>query len=218
LQRDKETGAKQEGSLWGLQGSYGRFKRYGWYLGADASYLAGVLRGRVNDEIDLRSRFSDLLFEARVGYTFWQKEGWRCGITPFLGGGYIEERNNFTDPSPLPVHLKTTYGYGTVGFLSWVQPLCCLKVGLDCKVRMPYEPTCSVTRDPDNPSFTQRIGQKLQYRFDLPITWSINQTCRISIDPFLDYRTFGSQTNYPFDFIKTNETFLGLFIAFQLRL
>lgn len=220
LWREKETGSEQKGSLYGLQGSYNRIKRYGWYLGADGSYCAGILRGSVHHQTPIRSRYSTLTAEGRLGYTFMQKEGYNIGFTPFLGGGYIEERNNFTHPIDLPIHLKTSFPFAAGGFLLFGRPFSSVTAALSFKVRLPYEPTCKVTNDPDNEPMTQRIAERLHYRVDLPISWTMGTSgCfALTLDPLLEIRTFGTQTNYPFDFIKTKETFLGLLIAFQWKI
>lgn len=218
LWRDKESGSKQKGSLWGLQGSYGRFKRYGWYLCANASYVAGILRGKVSDQVPIRSRYSDLVLEGQFGYTFCQKGGIGLGFTPFIGGGYIEERNNFTDPSPIPIHQKIDFGFLSTGFITWVRPLCCLEVGLEAKVRFPYEPTSHISNDPENDPTTQRIGERLFYRFDLPVAYRLSNCFHVALSPFAEFRYFGGRTNYPFDFIKTKETFLGCLIAIEWRI
>lgn len=219
VERIRHLGTKQQGHVWGLEGGYDRLKRYGWYWGAQADYLEGNLRGHSRFAGKLRSRFLTSFIEGRFGYTFQQKENWQLAFTPFLGVGYNLEKNRFLHPSPLKVRFKTDFAYATVGFLSWIHIAERVELGANFKIRIPFEPKCRVTHDEENDPVTQKIGERLQYRLDLPITYRLDCGGRFAIilKPFYEYRHYGSRVNYPFDFFKTRYRFWGTSLELQYR-
>lgn len=218
VKREKK-GVEQNGNVWGVYFSYDRLKRYGWYWGIEGNYAKGTLHGKTEDNGKLNSTFTDTWTEAHFGYTFQQKECFQFAFTPYLGIGYASEKNHFDSSSVLPLHFDIRYPYVSAGFLSWVHLCENFEAGINFKVKLPYEPKCEVSNDPENDSLCQKIDTRLQYRVDLPITYrfSCDDRMAITADPFFEHRRYGGHVNFPFDFIETKLTFWGLIVEFVYR-
>lgn len=222
-------GAKQYGDMIGIRIGYDRLKRYGWYIGADALYAKGTLKGHTGNREHLRSYITDLFVEGRVGYTFQQKCSAQLAFTPYVGGGYFIERNNFVHPSPLTPHYKKRFSYVAGGFLLWVHPYDQWEIGLNFKAKYPVEPRCRINNiknssaeneSSETKTVTQKIDPRWHYRIDFPITYRLN--CRgsiaLSLIPFYEYREYGFHFNYPFNFMKTQFYNKGLTLEFLYRI
>ncbi len=220
VSRTKEGGTKQHGNALGVRLGYDRLKRFGWYVGFDALYAYGKLQGHSASKSRLSSHLTDACIEGRFGYTIQQKENYQAAFTPFLGVGYAVDKNHFTSPSPIHLHFKTRFPYGTIGFLSWIHICEQLEAGLNFKIKIPYDTTCKVTHDKENDPVTQKVADRLHYRLDLPITYRISGCPHLALCaiPFFDARNYGSHPNYPFNYIKTNLTSWGLTFELQYRM
>lgn len=212
VHRNREGGTKQNGTIYGVRAGYDRIKRYHFYWGFDALYGKGTLDGKSGGGHKLKSTFSDLFAEGRFGYTFQQKCGYRFSLTPFGGFGYMNERNNFKHPSPIPAHFHIRSWYGVAGFLSQASLTNCFDIGINFKARFLYEPKCKVSHDPDSDDSTQLINEKIHYRVELPLTYHYPECCDrflISLVPFYEFRQYGKRVNYPFDFFDTKLNIYG---------
>lgn len=220
LERERKGGTRQSGTLYGINMGYDRLKRYGWYWGIEASYAKGTLKGHTGTDAKISSKFTDQWLEARFGYTFQQKDCLELAFTPFAGIGYAQENNNFKHPSPLPIHFRTRFGFATWGFLSWAHVLEKWEVGLNFHMRIPYDPECRASHDPSHDPVTQKIGERLQYRVELPITYRAfcNERFVLTLDPFYEYRLYGTHVNYPFDYFKTNLRLWGAILKIEYRI
>lgn len=216
LTRTKTGGTKLHGDPIGVRIGYDRLKRFGWYFGVEGAYSSGTLKGKSGLKNSLKSHFTDANIEGRFGYTLQQKEGFQASFTPFIGLGYDVEKNNFKDPSPIHLHFKTKFPYGTAGFLSWAHIAPQWELGLNFKVKAPYDTSCHVSHDPKGEPVTQKVADRLHYRLDLPITYRIgcSEHMALSLVPFFDARLFGGHPNYPYNYIKTTLRSWGL--NFQL--
>jgi hypothetical protein len=211
VKRTKEGGAVQTGTLYGVRIGYDHVRRYKFYWGCDVLWARGILDGHVADD-KLKSEFTDTNIEARLGYTF-QSKCWRCAsFTPFVGGGYFWEYNNFVNPTPLKLHFKNIFSYVPVGFLSQIFLMPTLSVGLNFKARVILEGKQNVSHDPKFNKSTQHYIENLQYRLELPIIyffcWKSNPL-GVSLVPFFEYRHYGHRANFPFDFLETKLKFYG---------
>lgn len=214
-ERSKAGGTKQTGALYGVRAGYDYIKRYKFYLGAEALYAGGTLTGRSGKGNRLKSNYTDLYAEGRFGYTLQQKCDYRLAFTPFLGGGYYQEKNNFIRPSPISMHSKITFYYFTGGFLSQASPTPYLDVQLNFKVRYMWDPKNSINNDPEVDSCCMLIrNQRLQYRVDLPFIYHWSSCFLLSAGPFYDYRHYGGHVNFPFDFVETTVRNYGLSLKF----
>lgn len=219
LKRTKKGGGKQKGVPFAIRLGYDRLKRYGWYWGVEGSSSWGSLHGHSGSGIKNRSRFSDCWMEGRGGYTFQQKEGSQASLTPFVGLGYLEEKNHFTSPSHLKIHFKTKCPFATAGFLFWMKLNCAFELGFNFKARYPLDPECKITHDKAHDNFSQLIKERIQYRIDLPLTYRLNDegSLAVAIAPFWENRAYGTRLNYPFDFLKTEFQFWGVSLQFFKR-
>jgi hypothetical protein len=220
VKRVKKGGTQQDGEVYGVSFSYDRLKYWGWYWGVGADYASGVLDGHSGNRKPLKSHFKDGQVDGRFGYTFQQAEGFQVALTPFIGGGYAVEKNDFVSPSPLPVHFKTRYAFVEWGVLSWAHVYGRVEAGLNVKMRLPLAPKCWVSNDPKYEPMTQRMGDRVQYRVDLPITYRLGfrDHVNVVVDPFFEYRSYGGHVNYPFDYFETKFTLWGVALQLQYRI
>ena len=216
VQRTKEGGTKQSGVLYGVRGGYEHICRYKLYWGIEGLWAKGVLEGK-NQDIRLKSELTDANIEARIGYTF-QCKSWRCAsLTPYFGGGYFWEMNNYMHPSPLHVHFTNTFSYIPVGFLSQIYITPHWSIGLNFKARFLVESEVRVSHDPDHENQTQNYEDEVQYRVELPITYFLcwkQHSLAVNIVPFYEYRPYGHRANFPFDFLETKLNLYGVTLKF----
>ncbi len=205
VKRFREGGTEQTGTLYGGRIGYDHVKRYNLYWGADFLWAQGCLEGDHADS-HLKSILTDSNLEARVGYTF-QSKHWRCAsFTPYLGGGYFWEKNVYQHPSALHVHFKNRFLYIPIGFLSQVFVSPTFSIGLNVKVRVLLQGEQEVSHDPEFGRSIQHYGEKLQYRFELPLTYFFawcSSSLGARLVPFYEYRHYGHRANFPFDFFDT---------------
>ncbi|MEI8365568.1 MAG: hypothetical protein WCF65_04035 [Parachlamydiaceae bacterium] len=210
--RAKHGGTKQQGNAVGVRITFDHIKRYKIYYGVQAFYGSGILKGHSGGGDKIRSRLTDAQLEASLGYTFQTKCFPYVALTPYVGGGYFREINNFTTSS-IPVKFTTQFPFAAFGFLSNISITPCLTVGVNARIRFPWEAHCKVTDDPEFDDVTQQIGNELQYRIEAPLTYvgDMLWNCfEVALIPFFERRLYGSRENYPFDFFETQFNIYGL--------
>lgn len=218
--RSRNGGTKQHGTPVGVRLTYDYIKRYCFYVGGQAFYGTGTLDGHTGSGSKIRSRLTDAQIEGSVGYTLQMKCSPYFAFTPYIGYGYFQEINKFTPPSPLIVKYTIQYNYLAFGFLSSVTINPCFTAGLNARFRSPWETHCKVTDDPDFENFRQKVGDRIQFRIELPLTYTGDLLCnwlQISLVPFYERRLYGERENYPFDFFKTTFNIYGANLQFILR-
>lgn len=225
MKREKEGGSTQGGTLYGVRVGYDRIHRYKFYWGIDGLWAKGTLTGQKKKETPegeikehLKSVFTDINVEARLGYTFGCK-AWRCAsFTPYGGLGYFWERNYYEHPSPLEVHFKNHFIYICGGFLSQIFLTPDWSAGLNFKLRYLLEAEQKVEHDPEFGTLTQHYEEKFQYRVELPVTyfycWSTHPLA-VGLVPFFEYRQYGHRANFPFDFLEVKLKLYGATLKFQ---
>lgn len=220
IKRARKGGTKQDGPLYGVRVGYDRLKRYGWYVGLEGNYSNGKIKGKTGSDAKIHSRFTDMWAEARGGYTFQRKHGYQFAFTPFVGAGYATEKNNFITPSPLHIHFKTKYPYILGGFLASANFRENWNMGLMFRIYFPIDPRCDVTNDPNHDSVTQNIGERLQYRVNLPITYKFScyERGSFTLEPFYEFRHYGTHVNFPFDYFKTELQLWGIIFKLDYHL
>lgn len=211
VRRTKEGGAEQTGTLYGVRLGYDHIRRYKLYWGIDALWAQGTLKGKTN-EAQVKSTLTDMNVEGRIGYTF-QTKSWRClSFTPYTGLGYFWENNYFEHPTPLPIHFKNQFAYVPIGFLSQVFITPQWSIGLNFKIRYLIDSSVHASNDPEHENSTQKYEEELQYRIELPIIyfrcWK-EHSLAVGLVPFYEYRPYGYQANYPFDFLETKFRLYG---------
>lgn len=212
IKRTREGGGKQTGTLYGVRFNYDRIKRYKLYFGFEALYDSGTLRGKSGTGQKLKSKFSDEEVEVRAGYTFQAKNCWQPAFTPFVGYGYFWETNKYRHPSPVHLKFQNKYRYVAYGFLSSFVLADVWTLGLNFKAKYLIHPRCRVSDDPDYPSHSMIFGEKLNYRIELPVSYSFCY-CDCSFEaglmPFYELRHYGGRESYPFDFLDTKLRLIG---------
>ena len=220
VNRTREGGAKLTGPAAGVRFTYDYIKRYCIYCGLQASYGIGTLTGHSSTKDKIRARLTDAQLEGSLGYTFQLKCYPYIALTPYAGYGYFREVTKFSASSPLPVKFTLDYRYIAFGFLSSVVINPCLTVGLNARFRYPWQPRCKVTDDPEFADMRQQVGDCIQYRLELPFTYTgaLLMPCfEVAFVPFYEYRLYGDRENYPFDFFKTKLKLFGLNLQFIYR-
>jgi len=213
VHRKRTGGAKQDGYNYGVRLGYDKIQRSKLYYGFDALYAKGPLKGKGISGDTVKSNFTDISVEGRFGYALGIRSSFNPLLTPFIGIGKFEERNHFTHPKATPIHFNTSYFYGTAGFLSRVQLTTRFYLGLNFKVKYPYEARCRVSNDPQNNNSKQNITEKIQYRAELPLTYQLSTKSDhifLSFVPFYEFRKYGYQPNFPCDFLETTLNIFGI--------
>lgn len=213
VRRVREGGTKQSGWIFGFRAGYEHIKRFKFYWGGDVLYGKGTLEGHSTGS-KLRSRFIDKNIEGRFGYTFQQKVGYRLALTPFIGAGYGEECNNFVSPSPLKVHFKLRFNYAVAGFLSKMNLSPCLSLGFNFKARFLYDAKNHVAHDPEIDNFKMLVKNQMHYRLELPISYQRTEHFLLNLVPFYEFRHYGGQVNFPFDFLESKLNIYGATLKF----
>lgn len=216
VERTREGGSRQSGTLVGGRMGYDYLRRYNVYFGWEGFYAgSSTLNGRSAAGNKIKSEFTDMGIEGRIGYTFEQKYGMQFSFTPFVGYGYGMEKNHFIHPSPLRIHFKIRYSYVPIGFLSKVSLSPYLDAGINFKVKYIVNAKNKVTHDPEFGSTTMLVKNETHYRVDIPFTYYNWCHWNVCVDPFYEYRIYGGQPNYPFDFLETKLNIYGVTLKLQ---
>lgn len=214
--RKRAGGVTQNGTALGVRLNYDRIKRQSLYWGGQVFYGAGPLKGDVKED-KIHSRLKDFQIEGCLGYTLQTKCYPKFSFTPFGGYGYFRETNTFRPPSFLCVKFVTDYSYIAYGFLSSAQLHTDFLLGLNLRLRQPWQPRCHVSNDPERKNTCQQIEEELSYRIELPMVYKGKLFCNLfetGITPFYELRRYGGRENFPFDFYETKLEIYG--INFQL--
>lgn len=221
VRRTREQGAKQLGWMYGarLEGEY--LQRYKFYVGGDALWARGTLDGHSGGDSKVRSRLTDENVEARFGYTFQRKHGWKVGFTPFVGWGYFWENNHFRNPSARIVAFDNHFSYVPAGFILQIHPCPSWSIYIKYKVRYLLSGVIDVhdkgavdDLDEDLPfNFKMHYQEKLHYRLDIPIMYQFclcHTPLYAVVDPFYETRRYGRLSNFPFDHEDTKFRIYGI--------
>lgn len=219
LNRHREGGSKQSGPMYGGRIGYDYIKRSNIYLGAQGLIASGHIKGNSNGT-NLKSKFTDKMVEGRIGYTFQSKNWCQPYITPFAGFGYFWESNHFEKPRDFRIHFDNQFSYVPVGFLSEIFPWDQFSIGLNFTARVLIHGRIKTSNDPQYQNSRLLYQHKLQYRVELPLSYyfcCMNNPWRITVEPFYEYRHYGSHINHPFDFMDTKFNIYGVNVQFYLN-
>lgn len=214
VHRTRENGSVQDGWLAGVRIGYDAIAPNSFYYGADLLWARGTLRGRSSNQNFLKSKFTDESVEARLGYTFQMPCLSHFTFIPFVGGGAALEKNSFVEPSPLLVSMKLIYEFVSVGFFSYLPLDPLYDIGLNVKCRYPVEIKNYVENDPDYDDCSMLVGNKWQFRVELPLTFNRCSIFGLALVPFYEYRRYGKKANFPFDFLETKLRNVGIQVKF----
>lgn len=218
VERLRQGGTKQEGWNYGLRATYERIKYWGIYWGIEALYAKGHLTGHSGNLKDktntIKSNFTDEEVEGSLGFTFQSLTYYQAAFTPILGGGYFRESNRYCKPLGLNgLKFQIRYPYGMIGFICSARPLDCLRVGLTFKAKAMWHAQCHVTGDPELAEAALGIGDRVNYRIEVPFIYLVQKFCdhwEAGLVPFYEWRHYGGQENFPSDFFDTRIQIYGL--------
>lgn len=220
VRRTREGGTKQSGTLYGVRATYDRIKRYKIYWGGDFLWAKGTLKGKSGIGDRLKSTFTDEQIEGRLGYTFQQKSCYQPSLTPFIGYGYFRETNKYHHPSPMRLKFQNRFQYFTFGFFSSLAINPCLNVGFNFRAKAMIHARCRVSNDPEIDNFTMQIGERMIYRYELPILYRnfcIGENFELGVVPFYETRHYAGKDNFPFNFLDTKLRLYGVNLQFAFR-
>lgn len=212
VKRTRKGGTSQTGNAGGIRLSYDYIKRYNFYLGGQFFYGRGTLTGRSGNGAKIKSELTDKQIEGYIGYTFEYKYFPNFSLTPFVGGGYFTETNNFKHPSPLQVKMRMHSRYAAFGFLSSAMLTPYLSAGLNLRIRGLWEARNKIIGDEDFDTINQYVEDKFHYRVELPFVYCCAFLCDhvyLGLMPFYEFRHYGGKENYPFDFFDTKYKIYG---------
>lgn len=210
VERERKGGTHQCGELGGVRLGYDRIGRNKFYLGFEFLYARGHLGGHGGTGKRIKSTFIDMDIEGRFGYTLQQKCAPRLAFTPFVGGGYAQENNNFRHPSPIPVHFRLHYIYWSAGFLSQISITPRFDAGINFTAKFMIEGKNKATHDPKCDDSVSMIGNRNHYKIEVPLSYHYGNQTFISLVPFYEYRLYGHHAGYPFDFLDTKLNLYGI--------
>lgn len=227
MQRKREGGSHQEGRMDGARVILERIKPWGIYLALDAFYATGELRGKNRLGRKLSSEMKDTIAEIRAGYTFATPQQTslpqNCcptsSLTAFAGYGHFHETNDFFPPSPLPFTFTDEFNYFLAGFLTSLNFTPLLSMGFNFEIKCMQKGTCRISNDPESPEITLAMSNELQARVELPIVVGFSPCSHFSCEltPFYEFRHFGGQEGFPFNFIDTKFQLIGARMALKYR-
>lgn len=220
MRRWREGGTHQSGRMDGIYIAGERFKKEGWYVGADALFATGNLNGKSGSGRTLRSVIDDTIYEGRLGYTFQSALAECSFFTPYGGYGYFRETNTFYPPSPIPFKFIDTFNYFTCGFLSGVNFTPLLSMGVNFKVRFMLNGKSKVENDPLFDSVTLLMNNETHYQIEIPMTYGSCQCwgyTEAAFIPFYEFRHFGGRMGFPFDYIDTKFSLWGAKLTLAYR-
>lgn len=215
VHRVREGGTRQDGTAAGVKAGYDRIGPSKIYIGGEALYAFTDLYGHGGSGNRIKSKFTDLDLEGRIGYTFQQT----CcspyvSFTPFVGGGYAVEQNDFVHPSPIPVHFRLNYSYACAGFLSQISLNRCFDVGFNFTIKFMIEGKNKASHDPEMEDSTTLVKNRTHYKIELPITYHWLTNFYVSFVPIYEFREYGHHAGYPFDFLNTRLNIYGATLRF----
>ncbi len=212
MRRWRPGGTIQRGRIDGLRLGYERIKCDAVYLNFDALFAKGTLKGHTGRGRSLRSTLKDHIYEGKIGYTFVKCHPLHTYIIPYVGGGYFNEKNNFT--SSVLFSFKDTFKFFSVGFLSGLYLDPCFSIGLEFDLRFMINGKSTVTDDPLYDTVTLIMSDESFYRVEVPIEYEgIKNRFALKAAPFYEHRHFGGRMGFPFDFIDTKFDLIGIQFA-----
>lgn len=218
MSRFREGGTNQSGRLDGVRAGFDRIKGCSWYFGADYLYATGKLKGETATGRPQRSCLTDNIVEIRCGYTFQKFICREPYITAFGGWGYFHEDNDFYHPSPLTCKFTDTFNYVVLGFLSGVNFTPLLSMGVNFKIRFMLDGRSRVSNDPFMEDVTIKMHNETHYRLDIPFMYCpCSSLFQWQIVPFYEFRHFGGEEGFPFNFRDTKFNIYGARLALTYR-
>jgi hypothetical protein len=209
VERLREGGSKQTGTLSGGRLGYERIKRLGFYVGLEGSYAQGRMRGKDARGRSNKSTMVDAEVEARGGFTFQSLCFLKPSITPYGGFGYLSSTNQFINPSPMLIKFEDSYEYFSLGFLSSISPSKRTQLGVNFKIKFTFNGQGIIRDIPGEPDARPLMTNMPQYVVELPFKINYKDSFALYLVPFYQFRHFGGRENHPYDFIDTQFQIAG---------
>lgn len=209
MKRWRQGGTRQRGWLFGGRVRAERIKDFGWYVGLDGLYAEGELRGQTGSGFPLQSNVTDWMAAGRLGYAFKPSLESPNRFIPYWGYGYLAEKNQFKPPSRLTCTFHENFYFTSLGFLSSTNFTSLLSMGLNFEMRFMTEVQSEVTGDPLYNTVHFHVTKELQTRVEIPFAYS-GENLGVTLSPFYEYRHFGGREGYPFNYLNTQFSLLGL--------
>lgn len=213
MHRNRASGTYQSGRIDGIRATLQRIKPCSIYAAADYLFATGDLKGTNSRDFPIHSTLTDQIFEVRLGYCLQSQKAPDSFFVPFGGWGLFQEINDHYLPTPIPYTFTDQFHYIVVGFLSGIDLLPYLNVGINFKTMFMEGALSKITDDPDFDDTTVMIRNVPYFRLELPCILRLCGNWPFSgfkITPFYEYRHFGGRAGYPFDFIDTTFNLFGL--------
>lgn len=213
VRRCRTVGSEQCGWLYGVHGGIDRLQGNAIYYGFEGYYACGCIEGKTGMGTRVESRMSDADAEGKIGYTFAIPLCGCLSLTPFTGGGYFWNVNQFRKPEKMRFRFRDTFGFWTLGGSIQWSFASRWSIGLIGKARIMFHGRSFVSRDPINKDRTLIMGNRPHYEVELPLSTYFclcEQNWGVSLVPFYRYRHYGGRENFPFDFFDTRIQIWGL--------
>ncbi|MCB1112507.1 MAG: hypothetical protein H7A37_10075 [Chlamydiales bacterium] len=215
MRRTKEGGGRKDGWLYGVHFRYDRVRPCSLYWGMDAYWAKGTLRGSTSSGSPCKSIKTDMNVEGRLGYTFAIPRVSHLLFSPYVGGGGFWGINNFQDPTPVPIKLRNTFQFVSLGFRSQISCSPSIDLGLNFATKFMLDGRSNVCDDPIFDDDTLIMESKNHYEVEVPITYTYccgDRTYQWILEPFYRYRHYGHHDNFPFDFLETRFQIFGVML------
>lgn len=203
----KQGTVKQDGWLFGIRGNYDIISINTLYLGAEAGYKAGELKGKTENlnavvvaidplrdvalvENKTKSKYSDLWGEIRVGFTF-GGSGLPGGyLSPYFVVGYEKEKDDFVSPSLIELKHTLTYGYLGFGAISNFAVTPFMSVGLNAKFKWMFNAYTKTGGDPYLQDKGISCANCFHWSIEVPVTYLLSSNLSFSVAPFYEYKNY----------------------------
>lgn len=211
--RIRGKGVEQRGLLVGEHSGFEHIVPHTVYLGLDGYYATGTLRGHNSINLDMDSTLREAEVEGRAGFTVHTRYCPFLLLAPYLGYGHFYSKNHILPPYPLPVTLHDDFSYLSAGFKTRIILSQGFTIGIDFKIKVPFQTNSKVTGYPDQPDTILHMGEEEQYEAELPIQFDFcwgGWPLGLELVPFYRYRHFGGREDFPFNFVETRFHILGV--------
>lgn len=215
VKRLRKGGTVQSGGLYGIRAKYDFFGPCLLYAGLEGYYGIGTLRGKTGRGDPLKSQFSELNIEGRLGITLKGHSGCKPSFTPFVGYGRFIEENNYSRPSPTHFHFRNIFDYACLGAMFRGEVNERLTLGLNVTTLLSLDGKIKVTHDPEYGSSIMHYEQKFHVRVSIPISYFVACQSELVLTPFYEFRRYGTQYDEHFDFLDTQIKIYGAVIYYR---
>lgn len=190
LDRNKEGGEDQNGTLIGGRLRYERIAPCCIYWGVDSFYATGILWGNK----DHRSRAHDAQIEGRLGYTLCFPRCRHLLVSPYAAYGYFQGINKLKHPKS--VRFRNSFQYGAIGFCTELPCTSTSRIGFRFKAKFSNNGVCKIEDHSLKKTIHLDIDNSFHYEVELPFNyvWCIcDAAWDLTFEPFYRFRHYGGR-------------------------